>query len=370
MTLLHELEPASDFIGKTSELGSCSQQHELQRDAGNGGQVRCSAKFLQLVCERRAGEWTADKGDKHGNLAGNESDLGRDGAFHGFKILIGWFVQCDTSRPTGALRAKGFEVKEVHTEGEFIRWLDWCDVASFISSAACHSRLWQGCTEKQFLNACTAARNKGKGFWIWSDNDPLFVQANAVLPSWFGFKVEGNTPGGKVLNLADIDDSEHDDNPEAKRIKTGTFLPHTLTAGITKLFEGVTVSHPPKSQDDTYKDMEVLAMSSDGHPIILESDNTSFDDEQGRVILDCAFTKLYCSWDDAGTARYVVNGFVWLLALEQAALQAAHKGGELCVPSCRSKSDDKKLPAKGRRNSEYSGTSTASTCASTSPLLS
>lgn len=33
-------------------------------------------------------------------------------------------------------------------------------------------------------------------------------------------------------------------------------------------------------------------------------------------MLDHGFTKLYCNWDDAGTARYVVNATVWLLALE------------------------------------------------------
>jgi len=204
-----------------------------------------------------------------------------------------------------------------------------------------------GCTETEFLKACTAARDNGKGFWIWSDNDPYLVHANAVLPSWFGFKVEGNTPGGKVLNMSE-------DLEVMGGIKAGSFLPHTLTAGITKFFEGITISHPPKSPYNTYKDAEVLAMSSDGNPVILVRDNTSLDDEQGRVILDCAFTKLYCSWDDAGTARYIVNGFVWLLALEQAALR-----GKLCIPATHAG-----WKTTSRRNSEDSGTSTASTSAS------
>jgi len=332
---VHELGAAPDFVGEASKL---SRSAEMLAMAAKSDALQ---SFYNSSVKGGLEVGQQAKVDKHGNLAGNESDLGRDGAFTGFKILIGRFAQeCDTSNPTRALQAKGFEVKEVCTEGEFIRSLDWCDVASFISNSGA---TWRGCTETEFLNACTVARNNGKGFWIWSDNDPYLVHANTVLPSWFGFKVEGNTPGGKVLNMAD--------GLQVKGgIKPGSFVPHTLTAGITKLFEGVTISHPPKSRYDTYLDMEVLAMSSDGNPVILVRDNTSLDDEQGRVILDCAFTKLYCSWDDAGTARYVVNGFVWLLALEQAALR-----GELCVPSSH---------AGRKRDSEHSGGSTASTSAS------
>jgi len=45
------------------------------------------------------------------------------------------------------------------------------------------------------------------------------------------------------------------------------------------------------------------------------------DTEVGRILLDCALTKLYCNWDDAGTARYVVNATCWLVAAERNALK-------------------------------------------------
>src|SRR5689334_1501806 len=36
----------------------------------------------------------------------------------------------------------------------------------------------------------------------------------------------------------------------------------------------------------------------------------------GRIIVDCGWTKMYCSWKEAGTARYVTNATIWLLSLE------------------------------------------------------
>ena len=42
----------------------------------------------------------------------------------------------------------------------------------------------------------------------------------------------------------------------------------------------------------------------------------TFPSRHGRVIADTGFTKLYCDFDSAGTARYVTNAAVWLLGLD------------------------------------------------------
>jgi len=251
------------------------------------------------------------KHDRHGNVAGEAGDLGKVGAFQGFKILIGQFYPFDNGKAIEALERKGFEVRQTQDEHEFLADLDWCDVACFISGSGCPEA-----SSANFLEACTAAREAGKGFWIFADNDPFYAHANILLKPWFGWKFEGDTPGGKVLSLA----------PEECRVQMGQFQQHTLTNGITKLFEGITICHPPKSKQDDFEDLEVIAMSTDGNPSILVGDKTSLDDNRGRVILDSAFTKLYCNWDDAGTARYIVNGFCWLLALEHQTLRTAILG--------------------------------------------
>jgi len=36
----------------------------------------------------------------------------------------------------------------------------------------------------------------------------------------------------------------------------------------------------------------------------------------GRLAIDAGFTRLYCSWDDAGTAAFVKNIAAWLCALD------------------------------------------------------
>jgi hypothetical protein len=53
----------------------------------------------------------------------------------------------------------------------------------------------------------------------------------------------------------------------------------------------------------------------------LYADHEVLEKECGRVVVDCGFTKLYLQWDAAGTARYIVNSCIWLLSLEQKAMQ-------------------------------------------------
>jgi hypothetical protein len=108
----------------------------------------------------------------------------------------------------------------------------------------------------------------------------------------------GNTPGNKVLKAG---------KPNIK----GEFGPHLLTSGISNLFEGITICYPSST-----KDLTVLAISSDNNPVIAVKEPGQQNKTAGRIVIDCAFTKLYCSWDTAGTARYVRNMAIWLLGID------------------------------------------------------
>jgi len=250
-------------------------------------------------------------------------DLVANGKCKGYTILVGNFIiadQCYSStlingRP--AWQKKGFNVVEVSTEQEFIARLPWCDVACVYSGSISN---WSGCSPQQFRDALKEFHNQGKGIWVWTDNDPLFVHANEFLPQVFGVKILGNTPGGKILSLSN-DDSGGDP-------PVGTFKPHVITTGISRLYEGVTISYPAKKSreeilkydpgcDFSYAPFKVLATSTDGHPVSLYADSQFLGESCGRILIDCGYTKMYCSWDDAGTARYVVNGVAWLLAKEK-----------------------------------------------------
>jgi len=107
--------------------------------------------------------------------------------------------------------------------------------------------------------------------------------------------------------------------------KKGSFGPHIITTGVIKLFEGITICYPVM---DTSKPsatpvpkglgpLKVLASSSDDHPAVSYADNESLGSNSvGRIIVDCGWTKMYCSWKEAGTARYISNATIWLLGLE------------------------------------------------------
>jgi hypothetical protein len=158
-----------------------------------------------------------------------------------------------------------------------------------------------GAPAEQFKKAVMQFHERGGGLLVWGDNDPYFGHANVVLPELLKTKVEliGNTPGGKPLSVG-------------KPTEKGHFGPNIITTGVIKLFEGITICYP-----NTLGPLKVLATSSDGHPAVCYADNESLQNEKcGRIIVDCGWTKMYCSWKEAGTARYVTNATIWLLALE------------------------------------------------------
>jgi len=76
-----------------------------------------------------------------------------------------------------------------------------------------------------------------------------------------------------------------------------------------------------KLQDNVPSHLKVLAVSSDGNPLILYSDNFNNDPESignGRVIIGCSLEKFTVNNYDksVGISRYIVNATVWLLSLE------------------------------------------------------
>jgi hypothetical protein len=136
----------------------------------------------------------------------------------------------------------------------------------------------------------------GNGLYLWTDNDPLFAHVNQILPQITDCKVIGNTPGNSVLQ-------------EGDGVTPGTYCAHLITTGIVNFYEGVTISYP-----EPLGDLTPLAVSTNGFPVICFRDGKY---GEGRLLLDCGYTKLYFNWDTAGTARYVKNATVWLLGLDK-----------------------------------------------------
>jgi len=252
--------------------------------------------------------------DEHSNPMGAEYDLGKEGAFTQFKVLIGNFFQIKTDidrqnmkdvkleKPTSALAAKGFQFELVSTEDDFVSKLSEgeTDVA-WILSAEKIIATTPG-IEETFLNTVTEFHAGGGGLFIWAENEPFTYHANLILNKLFNVKVSGSTPGTKTLTLGDAKTAGH-------------FGGHLVTTGLQHLYEGDSISYFADSKNFPDK-LETLATSSDGQGSLFTSNPEKFDKNAGRVVIDTGFTKLFMHWDTAGTARYVKNANVWLLGLD------------------------------------------------------
>ena len=119
--------------------------------------------------------------DRYGNPTGREYDLGRDGAFMGFNILIAQFYSDyqfnDTAMqlPINQLKSKGFQVKHVKTENECITELasNHYHVAWIIS--AHHIQ------DSKFISALTVFHSAGGGIFLFADNTPYVCHASEFL---------------------------------------------------------------------------------------------------------------------------------------------------------------------------------------------
>ncbi|KAF2070121.1 hypothetical protein CYY_008561 [Polysphondylium violaceum] len=256
--------------------------------------LKKNSSIIQFYTEN-AGVHTANnvEVDQYSNPVGNNFDLGLEGAFSDFTILIGMFytfnLKCEDS-----LKSKGFNIIVVKTQKEFIDQLSKADVAMIIPNKNGDITT----SEADFLSAVKNYHEAGKGLFLWAENEPFFAQTNWVLNSLFDSKVVGSDPGQKNLSLG-------------KGSETQKFASHLITSGIVTLFEGRTVSYFEKVPEK----LEVIATSSGNNPIIACSLATQ-EKNCGRVIVDTGFTKLLDEFFNAGIERYVKNACVWLLALD------------------------------------------------------
>jgi len=247
-------------------------------------------------------EINAEALDKFSNPQGVEYDLGVEGAFANFTILVGAFQPAlsqsifDTN-PGPRLREKGFNIIFTTGHKEFLAQLPQADVAWILGYTASYTEA----QKKEFTTAVHEFHETGGGLYLWSDNDPLFVETNWILEDLFKTHVLGNNHGDKVLKVGDAHTKGH-------------FGRHLITSGVVNLFEGITISYPAT----TPAPLTVIATGTDGQACLLAAEQGPglLSDNAGRVVLDTGYTKLYYSWDTSGTARYVLNANVWLLGLD------------------------------------------------------
>ncbi|RFZ90006.1 hypothetical protein D0C36_23550 [Mucilaginibacter conchicola] len=230
--------------------------------------------------------------DRFGNFKGDEYDLARDYALTGKTIGILHLYTgegFDFTLPRGALTKKGFDL---------IYWKDLPPDASILKKELQRCcQLWVISDEikkldSDHLQVIYEFFHQGRGLYIWGDNDPFFADANQITNSLFQTSLNGDYHGDQVLGL------------KSESGKSGLIPNHPIFTGIEHLYEGITVS--------------ALKLNLGSlRPLLLGSDKEVvagyFDSGGKRAVVDGGFTRLYCNWDSAGTARFVVNAAAWLV---------------------------------------------------------
>ncbi|KAN0015982.1 hypothetical protein ACTFIU_005932 [Dictyostelium citrinum] len=254
--------------------------------------------------------------DQYSNPKGIEHDLGVEGAFTQFTILIGRFYNYSDLECIKDLKSKGFQTVEALTQKDFITKLPQSDLALIISGYTNDNTT----TEQEFTDKVEEYHKVGKGLFIWNDNTPYTLHGNWVTQRLYGITANGNEPGKQDLTLGNGLDKQH-------------FSSHLVTSGIVNLYEGITISSFADLTPANGK-LEVLATSSQGNKIMLVSstDPTKVDANCGRVVIDSGFTKLFAQFFSAGTSRYVKNCCVWLLALDHRFRLGVEVSGEIEKP--------------------------------------
>lgn len=235
------------------------------------------------------------KSDIHGNAAGNQYDLAVDGAFEGETIavihLYTW-ENFDFHLPEAALKEKGFSV---------YRWINAPPSPEELEEAlekSCQLWIISSNTQmltKEHIKVIKKYFDEGHGIYIWGDNDPFYADANYVADALFGGQMLGDYYGNNVVGLKD------------KKSISGMMPQHLITTGLQNIYEGITIASIQDNQS-----LKPLIYNSEGNVVA-----AYYDYDGKRAILDGGFTRLYISWEEAGTGRYVKNAAAWLANYER-----------------------------------------------------
>jgi hypothetical protein len=123
--------------------------------------------------------------DAFNNPKGHEYDLAADGAYDGYRIVIGQFCtdsifdKVHMQKPIAALIQKGFTVRMTTSEDDFSKWLtvDEADGAWIISH---HSP-----PSEKVVEAAARFHQQGRGLFLFADNDPYTTHVNVILKKIF-----------------------------------------------------------------------------------------------------------------------------------------------------------------------------------------
>eukprot|EP01038_Epipyxis_sp_PR26KG_P006689 gene6689-9173_t len=238
--------------------------------------------------------------DAHGNY---KATLGENGGFVGLEVVI---LCCYSSYPNdltiirnntcSALEKMGFKVTF---------WVGTPTIDILNQSLATATQIWIISTNSAnfipagHIEAIKSFHDRGGALYLWGDNDPYNDSVNPVITRVM--------PG---VQLKECYWACNYVNVRKSNTGPGFDGEHYIFTGIVKLYEGHTIARFIGSNPR----LKYIMYSTEGNPALgICDDNLG---GCGRIAIDVAFTKLYCSWDDAGSAAFVQNIAAWLCGLD------------------------------------------------------
>ena len=235
--------------------------------------------------------------DRHGNAAGAEGELGLDGGFRGSTIAVIQLYRFDFANARSAMTDHGFEV---------CHWNTVPALAELEEVLARANQLWVISTtstpfSQAHINAMVAFFARGRSLYLWGDNDVCSKAVNPIIAAVM--------PGVQLDEVNQFNGQNYV-SPRATPGTGSGFDAHPIFTGIQRLYEGWTIARFLGANPR----LKYIMSSSEPNPALAICDDNL--NGCGRLAIDVAFTRLYCSWDDAGTSKFVKNVAAWLYGLD------------------------------------------------------
>lgn len=253
-----------------------------------------------------------DENNQPFDKQGEQCELGKDGFFHDSKIIIGKFYKQRNftkesfERIVGkdVFAKKGFESYCTENEDDFLEKLFNYDIAWIIGYNTASMK------NKDFPQRVVNFYGQGKGLMLWEDDDPKTQGTHVVevlkhlFPANPKIELTGNYKGKQLM--APSDNWLESQGKFSKK--------HPIFRGVCNMYEGFTICYPKSLL--LPRNFYSIATASNGKSNIICKEKDSMG---GRLIIDCACTKLFEDWwqSSIGTAVYIRNATCWLAAKNQ-----------------------------------------------------
>ena len=189
----------------------------------------------------------------------------------------------------------------------------------------------------QFIEVLIKFWKNGGALLFWCDNEPLTYEANLFLkivefPGYYSkcnIRFVGNHMGKEVMDYGDITKKKSKVFNENRYFSNGKVQRFSLGHNLLKIGEGTTVSYAKIKRYDVelneeYNDIKEEDLENPTNKDILPFIPFSYDHEgglsiifypssgeEGDIIIDGGFSKLFNEIETTGTYRYLLNCISW-----------------------------------------------------------